>query len=392
MSEYSSQTTVETIEVGSPPSSPGRADMLPESTRIIAKGLLHNDDLIILTQTELGRGNNGIVYKATSKYFNRELVVKSTKLKIKKERTNKKDINFYCTSIINSVEIDAIFPKCSNLIICTYGIIANRKNIDLISEPTKRILLDNNLIFISDEISDDQIFLLYEFIKGETLRDRIYSEREINFEKYGYQILQTLVLLQKYGLVHLDIKPDNFMIDYNDNIKFIDVEFLCKQSNIDCIMRGMSKSYTSPEAYDSMLSPNKYMSDKSYLSKSDVFSTGLVLYEMISRKVGMKSILLFAVKMEGPELELEFPEDKIKWKQLIDQMVKRKYLERINANDALTEFLKITDLSQLPPPSGNGGKNIRNKRNKNKSNNRRSNKIKRNKRQTNKNKNIRKRI
>jgi hypothetical protein len=113
---------------------------------------------------------------------------------------------------------------------------------------------------------------------------------------------------------------------------------------------------------------------------------------MISRKIGMKSIMSFAVNMKGPELKLEFPEDKIKWKELIDEMVKRDYLERINANNALTEFLKITDLSQLRISHQTGGKNIINNRNKNKSNNRRSNKTKRNKRKTNKNKNIRKRI
>ena len=165
MSIDSSHTTEETIGVGSPPSSPRRADMLPESTVINAKGVFNNNDnLIISTQSELGRGNNGIVYKATSDYFNGELVVKSTKLKIKKDRKNKKDINFYCTSIISSVEIDAIFPKCSNLIICTYGIITNRQNLDLISEPTKKILIDRNLIFISDEISDDQIFRFQQIV------------------------------------------------------------------------------------------------------------------------------------------------------------------------------------------------------------------------------------
>jgi serine/threonine protein kinase len=177
------------------PSHAMRIDSLSEFTNILATSMLQYDRLNIVTKKELGRGNNGIVYEAISEYFNGQFVVKSTRLK-------KKDINFYCTSIVNSIEINAIFPQCSNLIICSYGIIANKKNIDLILEPTRRLLIEHNLLFIAEDIDDSQIFLLFEYIKGETLRERIDSGYEIDdFEKYAYQILETLVLLQNYYLV-----------------------------------------------------------------------------------------------------------------------------------------------------------------------------------------------
>ena len=372
--ENTSGTTSPASSLSSSPTS-----SLPHITNIITNSVLDNKELNIDIQDELGRGNNGVVYKATSAHFNGDLVVKSTKLKPK--TANKKDINFYCTSIINSIDIQSNFPTCSNLIICTYGIIANSKNLNLILEPTKQQLINKNLVFISNELDDNQIYLLYEYIHGKTLRQLIETDNTIDFVKYGRQILQTLILLQSNDLVHLDIKPENFMIDDDDNVKFIDTEFLCKQSHVNCTAKGMSASYTSPEAYDSMIyasfSPKKLAEkypDKSYLSKSDVFSTGLVFYEMITKRKAMLSITVFGKKLEGDELDLEFPENMFKWKSLIQNMVLRDYKTRISAQEALSEFEKIRDKT---------GGNLNRKLKSLKKNKRKNKKYKTNKRKTN---------
>jgi serine/threonine protein kinase len=115
-----------------------------------------------------------------------------------------------------------------------------------------------------------------------------------------------------------------------------------------------------------MFSQKKYNADKSYLAKSDVFATGLVLYEMLTKKLGMKSIMIFAKKMEGPELDLEFPQYKMKWKPLIEQMVMRNYRNRITAQQALDEFVRIRDEPLLGGKLKQNKHSKKNKRNKTK--------------------------
>jgi serine/threonine protein kinase len=286
---------------------------------------------------ELGRGNNGVVYKAQSNHFGDDfIVVKNTKLKENKG----KDINFYCTSVVNSIDIKSIFLGCHAHIICVYGIITNERNINLIDESTIEILTFNKLLLLDNTLPNNEIYILYEYIPGKTIRQLIDSCDDINYIKYSQQILENLALLQSKNMVHLDIKPENFMIDINDNVKFIDTEFLCKKTNPECKVLGMSVSYASPESYDSMFSRAKYK-DTDYLLKSDVFSCGLVIYEMIMRKKGMSSIFSFAKKMEGPELDLEFDENMKIWEPLISKMVLRDYKTRITSQQALYMFNDI---------------------------------------------------
>jgi hypothetical protein len=76
--------------------------------------------------------------------------------------------------------------------------------------------------------------------------------------------------------------------------------------------------------------------------KSDVFSTGLVLYEMLTKKKGMTSIYNFAKNLDGPELDLKYTEDNIIWEPLISQMITKNFTKRIDAKNALTNFRTIS--------------------------------------------------
>jgi len=299
----------------------------------------------IQIESKVGEGNNGIVYKAESEQLGGFLAVKQVLMKEAKG----KDVNFYIKSILNLIAFSSSSMGCHPNIICTYGIIVNPRNLALIQQKNIESLKSNNLLFICEAIPDNQVYMLYEFIKGPTLREVIDAAaqksqggavEEVDYKRFGYEILSTLNFLHSKMFVHLDIKPENFMINSESGtIKFIDTEFLCKRIWPTCSVKGMSISYTSPEAFDSML-PGKKMPDKLYLPEADVFATGLVIYEMIMKKKGMSSIFAFErARGEGrPELNLEFSEDKIKWKSLLQSMVVREYHARITIAEALAQF------------------------------------------------------
>ena len=272
------------------------------------------------------------------------MVIKETRLKPKRG----KGIDFYCRSLIRSIEVSNCGNDSSG-IMCSYGIITTNVEIDRMDKEMRNILTKNNLLFMSNAVVENTVYLLYEFIDGKTLREIIDIHLPIDnvdFEKYVRQILEVLVLLQDHDLVHLDIKPENIMIDNEKkNVKFIDTEFLCKKTNPTCKMMGMSVSYTSPEAYASMFSTKYFVDDtaKSYLMKSDVFATGLIFYEMLTGRKGMNSIYQFGKKIdEGGELELVFDDDEAaRWQYLIEKMVLRDYKKRLNAKQSLQMVISI---------------------------------------------------
>ena len=289
---------------------------------------------------ELGRGSNGVVYKSSSEYFGGVFVLKTTKVK-----KVKKDINFYCRSIISSIEILTSFPTCSRYFLCTYGIIVNNSDKEKIDSEILRILVEKNLIFVSESIEPNIIYLLYEFINGETIgqkiKNAIENNEEIDYVSYMQNILENLIYLQQRDFVHLDLKPENFMVDSNNNVIFIDTEFLCNRKNQEtCKMNAMTPNYVSLEGYDSMFSHNKYIGTD-YLFKTDIFACGLVFYEMIMKQKSEHKIYEIFKKMEGPELDLKFSDDKLMWKPLIDGMTRRHYTDRLDAVNALLLFEKI---------------------------------------------------
>lgn len=116
-----------------------------------------------------------------------------------------------------------------------------------ISQEIVDVLKENSLIFVSEEVPKDVIYLMYKFINGIDLRkiitQSIENSVDIDYVNYISQILENLVFLQSLGFVHLDIKPENFMIDDRNNVVFIDTEFLCNRQSDNCKLSAMTPNY-----------------------------------------------------------------------------------------------------------------------------------------------------
>jgi serine/threonine protein kinase len=163
-----------------------------------------------------------------------------------------------------------------------------------------------NLVAIYDiGTHEGQPYIVEELLEGETLRQRLHGgaigmRRSVD---YAIQIARGLAAAHAKGVIHRDLKPENIFITSDGRLKILDF--------------GLAK-LTSPDSDDGSTTtretqPGQVMGTASYMSpeqvrgervdsRSDVFSFGCVLYEMLtgvrafdaaSRVETMNAILIY---------------------------------------------------------------------------------------------------
>src|SRR2546428_3774326 len=120
-----------------------------------------------------------------------------------------------------------------------------------------------------------------EFIEGVELRTMIGEGRSLPVAQaisIGAQVAEGLGYAHQHGVVHRDIKPANIMVVANGPVKITDFGIARMRASGELTQTGM------------MLGSPKYMSPEQVIGKradyrSDIFSLGIILYEMLCGNV-----------------------------------------------------------------------------------------------------------
>ena len=138
-----------------------------------------------------------------------------------------------------------------------------------------------NIVSVYDVSSSNQAdFIVMELIDGITLKQYMEKRGYLNWKEtlhFAIQIGKALEHAHGRGLVHRDIKPHNVMVLKNGSVKVADFG----------IARVMSKSNTlTKEALGSVhyISPEQAKGGR-VDNRSDIYSLGIVMYEMIAGRV-----------------------------------------------------------------------------------------------------------
>jgi len=149
-------------------------------------------------------------------------------------------------------------------------------------------LEDPNIVRIHDLRSDNYTwFIVMEYIDGINLSDKIFKEGALPWPKAVHilkQILSAIDHAHKAGIVHRDLKPNNVMITEDNTVKITDFGLAKDQSdavNTMTIASGGTLYYMSPEHI-------KGISFTDY--RSDIYSIGMTLYEMVTGKLPFRNL------------------------------------------------------------------------------------------------------
>jgi serine/threonine protein kinase/Flp pilus assembly protein TadD len=147
-------------------------------------------------------------------------------------------------------------------------------------------------IYEIDEVDSEQ-FIATEFIEGETLRDRIRAGALNTREAIdiAMQVASALSATHGVGIVHRDVKPENIMLRRDGIVKVLDFG-LAKLSSSKFPVEADPEAPTQAQINTepgTVLGTAQYMSPEQARgfevdARSDIWSLGCVLYEMITAR------------------------------------------------------------------------------------------------------------
>jgi uncharacterized protein (TIGR02145 family) len=140
-----------------------------------------------------------------------------------------------------------------------------------------------NIIKVTDLIEEgDTVAFVMEYIEGETLKDYLERKGKLNDDEIKAiftQMLAAVGYVHEQGLIHRDIKPSNFMISPKGQVKLLDFGIA---KNTDSNSAEYTQTSTSQQMGTPMyMSPEQVNETKSVTAQSDIYSLGVVLWQMV---------------------------------------------------------------------------------------------------------------
>lgn len=192
---------------------------------------------------ELGQGAMGVVYQAKDPLIDRVVAIKTINLGLAQEDKDEYEGRFYQEA------------KAAGRL--------NHPNIVTIYDVGK---------------SGDIAYIAMEFLQGRELRDIMNDGSLLPVEhvlSVVAQVASGLAYAHEYGIIHRDVKPSNIMVIRDGHVKITDFGIARMASSAIRTQTGM------------VLGSPKYMSPEQVMGKdidqrSDIFSLGVMLYEMLT--------------------------------------------------------------------------------------------------------------
>jgi len=152
-----------------------------------------------------------------------------------------------------------------------------------------------NIVDIYDIGEDGPLhYIVMEFVEGTSLKERIAEQKRFSVAEafaIGQQVASALAFAHSRGLIHRDVKPQNILVTSDGIAKVTDFGIARSTSASQMTRTGMvlgTVHYISPEQAQG----------KTATPQSDIYSLGVILYEMLSGHLPFDAETAIGVAMQ----------------------------------------------------------------------------------------------
>jgi serine/threonine protein kinase/tetratricopeptide (TPR) repeat protein len=206
-----------------------------------------------------------------------------------------------------------------------------------------------NIASIYDVIEEQgEILLIMEYVEGTPLRAKLRAHQDFStdeFFKVAVQSVEGLNAAHEKGILHGDIKPENIMLTPDGRVKVLDFGVARRFSLGDANEATLTVATLSGamEGTPAYMAPEVLM-QKPYDGRADLFSMGLVCYEMLGGKQpfetdSMAGTLASVLHTEPPPIEQFNPKVSPSVSAVVQTMLAKDPAQRYsNARDLLVDL------------------------------------------------------
>ena len=184
-----------------------------------------------------------------------------------------------------------------------------------------------NIVRVSNLIdAGDIVAFVMDYIEGEPLKEKIEREGKLDEDTILLlfnQMLDAVDYVHQKRLVHRDIKPSNFMLDKNGKVMLMDFGIAKKLDNPNGDFTTANYIQIGTLPY---MSPEQILNSREVTPSSDIYSLGVVLWEMVSGKPHYSNLTYPEIQYKILKELLRFTETK--WDKIIQKSTEKEIDKR----------------------------------------------------------------
>jgi len=201
------------------------------------------------------------------------------------------------------------------------------------------------------EKDDDQQFIVMEYVEGKTLREIVPAKKMQDAIGYAIQIAEALQEAHTHGIVHRDIKAENIMVNTKKQVKVMDFGLARLKGSLRLTKTSSTigtLAYMAPEQ----------IQGGEVDARSDIFSFGIVLYEMLTGHLPFhgehEAAMMYSIMNEEPQpLQHCVPDAPSELLHILDRALEKDREERYQTvHDMLIDLRRVkkqtSQVSRVP--------------------------------------------